>query len=283
MSDGTDILIAEINPENLIDETSRSNNMIQKMIVVAVNNDTNSGVAHAIDFDIRGECSAFIGNGDRFYSQGIDTNGVDANNPNAVYKIKFQLVDGVGNTIMQGTQGAGYQLALTGRTLKIISVTKNVAKMMLIYPTAYTVSSNTCEINIADLLLKYDNLLNDFSKIQADLVEAKTQRQIYEDASKTCKLNLDESNATIIKDLASISTVATNLANCNDSCQKSKDLLNAQHLLDLNNLASSKDAQIKAQTDLAFSGSGLFFFLIIVAGFAMIMLKRTHILENKMN
>lgn len=283
LSAGTDLLIFSVDPDNLITESNESNNSTQKMITVNADVNASGETAYSLFFDIRSGCYAIIGNGDKFISEGIDTNVLDVNNPNPTYKLKFLLIDGQGNTIMQDNQPAGYQIVTTGRTFKIISITKTVARAMLIYPQQYQVYQNTCEVNVEDLQNRYDNLLQDFQRIQVTLTEAQTKQRIAEQDSSTCHTTLVQSQGEGLNCISNLSNISTNLGLCNDSCMKSQNDLRNQCESDKNTLLFASNREIKDKQDLAYAGWGLFFFVIIICGVAMIMIKRQHILENKMH
>lgn len=240
--EGYDIIIIKLDPENQIEEGNENNNYAEKAFTVSTE-DTNeiSPTSYTLFFEISSECIALISNSDRLISKGIieDGNG---------FSFSFELIDGLGKTIVSTQAKDGWQTVLPGRTIKVLSVTKFTANLLMIYQKQNSVLYTTCTKNVSDAITEAESFKENFRNCQTTLNETETKYNIELTTKTSLQSQVNNLNEAVSLCNNEKSTLSTNLSLKEDSCQEKISLMMANQDSQCKSLLQLEKDKTEAET-----------------------------------
>ncbi len=238
--DGFDVVNVQIDRDNLIVEQNKTNNLAKRG--VSIKKTSALGFeAHTTMLEIREKCITLLNNGDRFFSDGI----MEAEGGTVV---NLKMVDLTGNTLFDGDFLAGEEKVLSGRTIRIISVTKDVAQVMMVYSTPIGILYNTCYVDLEKIVSektviqdKLDVCTGVLAAKEAELTSLNTQRNSSDTQLVSCSSELSVCKQN--KDSIETQLAVLN-AGCDSKISDETRRLEAADKKVLNEIVAAKDMQI---------------------------------------
>ncbi len=252
---GGDRIYIIADPNNSTIENDENNNLGIKEFAVG-ELDINALRAYTLFFDIYKDCISLISNGDRLIVNGlVDENGT--------YYLDFKLTDSFGSLITSGKQIAGYEINLPNRTLRVMDVSKFVARMLIIYATPQSIEYTNCIGDVKQLQEDKEYYIQQLENCQISNREKSAIITGNEEVKTSLQTDLDIWRNNFSTCNGEKSTLSTNLALADNMCMQK---LQEKETADMN-FCALKDAEIDKEKQGKILGWGLFFASVIcIAG-----------------
>ena len=275
---GNDVVIVRIDPFNDQQEDSKENNRAELLLDVKARSDfdQNNFTSYTQFFQIKEDCFVLFSNNDKFSTQGIHDDG------NSDFRLNFTLNDTFGTTLFSDTQGqTGKEYAKNGRTMRILSVSGNLASIVFVFSAATNVAYSTCTADAqklaSDLKQTEDNLV----ACNVNLTQAKADLDALQQARNANIVTVANAEQGQSECLNAKATCETNLSTagsvCDNkmsvqhqelvsSCDRDKNSFNGQLL--------AKDKSIQDGNFLRLLGYALAFGIAVIFSILFICIKK---------
>jgi len=240
---GNDSIIFIADYENAITEANENNNQAAKNFSIIIQSDSGSFNYPKI-FEVRNECQVLFSNGDAFLANYVGkTGGFEGS-------LEFELNSASGNEISSGSVGEGYEEILSGRTLKVIDISENFARILLTYTFENTIVFSNCATDVASLITEIDEKTTKLNECQVDLIQSSESleiRQATDDKLNSCELQKIDCQSTLQNKIVALSDAGSECNSRVASTQNQEQTKKTNELTSLNALIFEKDKQINSK------------------------------------